>query len=245
MMKNLKHKAFTLAEVLITLGIIGVIAALTTPALVQNAAKAKIGPELAKVYNTLSEATHLFLNDNNAEYLSVAMKKDGVEETTLNNLFNECLVSWTGPGTRHRGYIKADRVTNIPTGSLKWNGEEGGYYAQGQGYNLTNGSARFLVEDPNCSFTEEDSRCAVIIYTSASYKSSTGLGGPKISQYVTGGNVFKMYVANNGEILLDGGLAGEPYWNAEGCTRDGMAAGTDTGFGCTARIANRGWRVDY
>ena len=240
-----KHKAFTLAEVLITLGIIGVIAALTTPALVQSAARAKIGPELAKVYNTLSEANQLFLNDNNAEYLSVAMKKNGIENTTLENLFHECLVSWTGAGTRYKGYIQAARAKNPPAGSLKWNGEEGGYKADGQPYQLTHGSARFLIENPDCALTEENSRCGIIIYTSATYKSSTGTSGPKVNQYITGGNVFKMYVANDGSILLDGSIEGEPYWNEEGCTKDGMAAGTDTGFGCAGRIANRGWRVDY
>lgn len=35
-MKQLKSNAFTLAEVLITLGIIGVVAALTIPALLTN-----------------------------------------------------------------------------------------------------------------------------------------------------------------------------------------------------------------
>jgi len=48
----MKRFGFTLAEVLITLGIIGVVAALTTPALVKNSGKAKIGPSLAKFVNT-------------------------------------------------------------------------------------------------------------------------------------------------------------------------------------------------
>ena len=39
-------QGFTLAEVLITLGIIGVVAALTAPALVQNAGNAKVVPTL-------------------------------------------------------------------------------------------------------------------------------------------------------------------------------------------------------
>ena len=38
-------QGFTLAEVLITLGIIGVVAALPAPALVQNAGNAKVGPQ--------------------------------------------------------------------------------------------------------------------------------------------------------------------------------------------------------
>ena len=41
-------KGFTLTELLITLGIIGVVAALTAPALNINANNAKAGPALAK-----------------------------------------------------------------------------------------------------------------------------------------------------------------------------------------------------
>lgn len=53
----MKKLGFTLAEVLITLGIVGVVAALTAPALVQNAGSAQIGPKLAKAVNTIEVAT--------------------------------------------------------------------------------------------------------------------------------------------------------------------------------------------
>lgn len=49
-------KGFTLTELLITLGIIGVVAALTAPALNINANNAKPGPALAKAVSTLEEA---------------------------------------------------------------------------------------------------------------------------------------------------------------------------------------------
>lgn len=48
-------KGFTLTELLITLGIIGVVAALTAPALNINANNAKAGPALAKAVATLEE----------------------------------------------------------------------------------------------------------------------------------------------------------------------------------------------
>ena len=46
-----KNKGFTLAEVLVTLGIIGVVAALTTPALIQNVGDAKIEFSFVKFKN--------------------------------------------------------------------------------------------------------------------------------------------------------------------------------------------------
>ena len=62
---NQKSKvAFTLAEVLITLGIIGVVAALTMPALIENHRKQVTISKLKKVYSTISQAYMLAKNDN-------------------------------------------------------------------------------------------------------------------------------------------------------------------------------------
>lgn len=57
-------KAFTLAEVLITLGIIGVVAALTIPILSQNANERATVSQLKEVYSILSQAYKLAEKDN-------------------------------------------------------------------------------------------------------------------------------------------------------------------------------------
>lgn len=49
-------KGFTLAEVLITLGIIGVVAAMTLPTLIGNYQKNQVISQLKKAYSTLSQA---------------------------------------------------------------------------------------------------------------------------------------------------------------------------------------------
>ena len=51
-----KRCAFTLAEVLITLGIIGVVAAMTMPVLISNYRKSVVETRLAKVYSTMNQA---------------------------------------------------------------------------------------------------------------------------------------------------------------------------------------------
>ena len=66
----MKKLGFTLAEVLITLGIIGVVAALTAPALVQNAGSAQIGPKLAKAVSTLELANQNMLTENSASSMA-------------------------------------------------------------------------------------------------------------------------------------------------------------------------------
>ena len=53
---NQRKIAFTLAEVLITLGIIGVVAAMTMPALIANHKKTVAETRLAKFYSTINQA---------------------------------------------------------------------------------------------------------------------------------------------------------------------------------------------
>lgn len=62
--KNLAKGAFTLAEVLITLGIIGVVAALTVPTLMQNADERANVAALKKAYSTISQAYKLAVNED-------------------------------------------------------------------------------------------------------------------------------------------------------------------------------------
>ena len=66
----MKKFGFTLAEVLITLGIIGVVAALTAPALVKNTSGAQIGPTLAKVSSTLENAHQRMMTDEDTSDLA-------------------------------------------------------------------------------------------------------------------------------------------------------------------------------
>ena len=62
-----KKAAFTLAEILITLGVIGIVAAMTIPNLVQNYEKKLLQVQLKKVYSELSQINQLFAIDHNGE----------------------------------------------------------------------------------------------------------------------------------------------------------------------------------
>lgn len=59
-----KHNGFTLAEVLVTLGIIGVVSAMTVPTLVQNYQRKSYVTQLHKVYNELGQACERYVSDN-------------------------------------------------------------------------------------------------------------------------------------------------------------------------------------
>jgi prepilin-type N-terminal cleavage/methylation domain-containing protein len=62
--RHAKKYAFTLAEVLITLGIIGIIAELTIPTLIQNVQDKAAVASLKKAYSELSQAFTSAINDN-------------------------------------------------------------------------------------------------------------------------------------------------------------------------------------
>ena len=74
--------AFTLAEVLVTLGIIGIVSAMTVPTLMQNHQRKTYVTQLHKVYNELNQAFQQFKNDNNALTLLEAGLSD---QTAVNN----------------------------------------------------------------------------------------------------------------------------------------------------------------
>lgn len=70
----MKKTGFTLAEVLVTLSIIGVVAATTLPSINSNVQKAQIGPILAKAVNTLENANRLALQEYETTNLETAAK---------------------------------------------------------------------------------------------------------------------------------------------------------------------------
>ena len=72
-----KTFGFTLAEVLITLGIIGVVAALTMPTFTTKTTTAKIGPQLAKAVSMFEQANKALLADYESDSLQGVVLSDG------------------------------------------------------------------------------------------------------------------------------------------------------------------------
>ena len=68
----INRAAFTLAEVLVTLGIIGVVSAMTVPTLMQNYQRQSYVTQLHKTYNEFSQALLRYQTDRNAINLSEA-----------------------------------------------------------------------------------------------------------------------------------------------------------------------------
>lgn len=106
-------QAFTLAEVLITLGIIGVVASMTLPTLIQNNKNKEVEAKLQKIYSVMNQAVMMSEKDNGPkEYWSFKCSTD--EE---NNAQDDCK---DGVAKYFVPYLKTTKVETF-TDSLGFN----------------------------------------------------------------------------------------------------------------------------
>ena len=68
-----KSLAFTLAEVLITIGVIGVVAAITLPSLITKSRKVMVENRLKDTYSILANATRLAEGEFGADQLNLSL----------------------------------------------------------------------------------------------------------------------------------------------------------------------------
>lgn len=87
-MRNIKQQkfdyAFTLAEVLITLGIIGVVAALTISALMKSTADEEYKSEFKKMYSELSNVANMLKSDNGGSMVKSFSNVNELRDKFLN-----------------------------------------------------------------------------------------------------------------------------------------------------------------
>ena len=213
----MKKQGFTLAEVLITLGIIGVVAAITLPGLNSNVNNRRIGPTLAKAINNLENANRMALVENGAVNLNDISSIRGVSgkpsySQILASRLSGDIVS-DGGATGTTIYKGRDGITykinNSLSGEKKPNLPE---QYHGQHYQVTidiNGD-----KGPNTGGTDQflvfsDLRGAVIP------------AGSELSETITGWTtIYKVY--------------GD-------CNKNGV---TPNSY-CTNTVINDGWTVNY
>ena len=83
----MKKKALTAGELLITMTVVGVIAVLTIPGLVQDYQNKMCSAKIRKIYSEVTNAIERACNDKNSSYFYMT-KYDGTNSTFLNEYFN-------------------------------------------------------------------------------------------------------------------------------------------------------------
>jgi len=124
-----KRFGFTLAEVLITLGIIGVVAAMTIPTLVANTNGAKFRSQFKKTLSTLNQAGLMAQAQYDFDYAGLnaacngtvanAAKEDPTSDLTMCALLNGTL-------TGHSYIGAASNLKDSASNAYKFNNAEGG-----------------------------------------------------------------------------------------------------------------------
>lgn len=111
-----KSSGFTLAEVLVTLGIIGVVAAMTIPTLMQNYQRQSYVTQLKKVYNEIGQAVERYAADNNVVSLTESRLRGNSAEvnrfvTTYFKVVKNCHGSYTPCFTENYDKIEGTPFT--------------------------------------------------------------------------------------------------------------------------------------
>ena len=148
-----KKAAFTLAEVLITLGIIGVVAAITMPALINKTQMMEYKSRLKKSYSVLLQAHNLISTENGGFQYAVA-SCETKQHYCLKNLFKKYIKNAKDCD------LNSDENNNCfvkHTQAKKLNGENAGYSFFNNDVTaslaLADGTAiSFYLDKPNCTF---------------------------------------------------------------------------------------------
>jgi prepilin-type N-terminal cleavage/methylation domain-containing protein len=116
-----KRFGFTLAEVLITLGIIGVVAAMTIPTLIANTNGAKFRSQFKKTLSTLNQAGLMSQAQYDFDYAGAgtcsSTKNDAAKEDPTSSLTFCALFNGTLTGQTYIGSLSGLNLTSTTSGS--------------------------------------------------------------------------------------------------------------------------------
>lgn len=209
------YKAFTLAEVLITLGIIGIVAALTIPTLINSIDESKYNTGLKKAFSTLSGALIRIQADQGG------LSNIGNGTSTANR---EALMAEFEP---YIVFIRRDTAQNI-FGPLhyrtyKSNDEDGFPWGDTTQTAAVTKDGMYLCiwNNPDCNYRGSLHSCASIVVDTN--------GAEKPNMYGLDVHVFEISYKNGVQVLTPDGTTGDgmtcvpgnPNWQF-------------TSFGCTA-----------
>lgn len=234
--------AFTLAEVLITLSIIGVVAALTMPALIGNYKKKQTVVHLQKAYSVLSQASKLSEADNGEPS---GWTKNGAGKAALTEFL-------------HKYYLPYFRVIKSCETDIADCGFAESKLLNGSGNDHINndGTAYVLTDGTSILFTNFPSKNYIVMYLDVNGMKAPNTVGKDQFRFDLG---FGDYV-RQGLIMAGTGLTPITAETYDNFTRDILINGGDAngtpgyscntggkGYYCGGLIMHDGWEIkdDY
>lgn len=239
----MRKNGFTLAEVLITLGIIGTIAALTFPALHSNTSDqvnvARLSTEISNLENAF--ATMLIQED-----------EDSLENTNFgggfeaNSISQYLKVSGTYDNLESAGYSSDQPFRTLGGESLELPGVTRVATLKDGGVAIFNHSQDLEHSEDRLSSGSSTGVKAGEVYIDVNGPSQPNRAGRDLFAFVLGGDgVLYPYGSQTASLLLDtnGKASNNTFENSSAaCTY----RCTDTGgFGCTAKLIQDGYKIKY
>lgn len=221
----LKKAGFTLSEVLITLGIIGVVAALTIPNLLQNKAKEETVAKLKKEYTSLAQAVKLSEADNgpNADWDWGTLN----DSVSIRASFDKC---WA-PYLRISKYCNTYADCGYKSNSIK-------YFNSNHALNVVdvNSQTAVLLSDGSLFIARNYSDTTKLIYADINGKNEPN---------VLGKDIFWFQIHPQKGLMPWGYNSAGAYYSST--VNDDCNKTVTTGNYCTAKIMLDGWKIsdDY
>lgn len=237
---KLKKMAFTLAEVIIVMGIIGIVAEMTIPTLVKNITNKQLEVAFLANYSILSQVSKQLIADNGGD-LSNAYSTPTL---MMSAIASKLKVQKTCPGASTIGDCWASKVANIDKSVSDLGGAANASYDWNHDTVVMNNGAVVMVNGSyyysDCSqsgfFSGNGNKgvCAMV------YIDVNGLKSPNI----LGRDVFAFYFANSSGILPDGYPGTDDYGGGDWGLCNPSGASVYNGLACGGRILVKG-SMDY
>ena len=243
-----KKSGFTLAEVLITMAIIGVVAALTSPALVGSFQKSKVGPSLRRFVTNLENANEHIMADTDAIRLS--------DVATSNQEYLEALSKYLNGATQKKNDSnEIMKLSDLTLSAKNYSGKADGAPIGDALIYTFNGDDAFAV-----NFYEADIRTTnrAKANNRGAYKGDIGtvyydLNGFNTKPNRLGKDIFVFHLDDTGMLIPEGGklqwnaytqTANEQTWKSDENNLCGKK-GVTTGASCAGSVADNNWKVIY
>ena len=254
----MKKLGFTLAEILITLGIIGVVAALTTPALVKNTGNAKTGPALAKFVNTFETGVQdMFYG----EELSKLELKDGAIDIT--ELPKYIIMSPTSDEHKYTDGAGKNEYS-FKSHTYKYTEAVPSYNPEGK-YITSHNKEREAQRNDNPWKLKDGTYISFVqVEDTTPFDNSSSFSRPvgvmlvdingKQGPNKAGSDVFAFIIDEKGILIPAGGADHKTISNYRGAESSGVLYGPDcdkrsedlkANFACTGKIADNNWKAEY
>ena len=232
-------KGFTLAEVLITLGIVGVVAVLTIPSVMKNYTNRMYVSQLQKTYSQIAEAVQAIMNNDHVDNF----KESSAAVDNPSGCPADMSKCTQGPIYFLNNYFKTVKTNcgSAGGGDKTCAKSDSNFYRRLDNAQLTGGIGYYCIQTVTgaaiCASFNSNNKCMSLNVD------VNGLAQPNIA----GRDVFSMDIHENGSISDYGsGCINGNIGNAGStCGTGDVSSASSAAAGCLNNIIQAGWKMEY